>query len=253
MKNLFFALLFCLWTFGADSCFGDFIIVNSTSTLLATSSGNTNFTKERVITDLSATEPGLEHEETYYSNAWIGELNTSDLTKNHIDYFFQDPTAQLVERISFWNITDVSSVFLSGGAHEDTSLDASVWNRNSGLKDFKLHRRENSSSSWVEIGSFTLNQTLNTDQYFDSTYGDLYFAREQQIQFVTPFLANAVKVEFLSNYGNGNKIGLADVNFFSSSAVPEPTSLFLLGGSTILVGAYKRLRRKRKPHNQVGT
>jgi hypothetical protein len=253
MKNLFFALLFCLWTFGADSCFGDFIIVNSTSTLLATSSGNTNFTKERVITDLSATEPGLEHEETYYSNAWIGELNTSDLTKNHIDYFFQDPTAQLVERISFWNITDVSSVFLLGGAHEDTSLDASVWNRNSGLKDFKLHRSENGGSNWVEIGSFSLSQTLNTDLYNDSTYGNLYFAREQQIQFVTPFLANAVKVEFLSNYGNGNKIGLADVNFFSSSAVPEPTSLFLLGGSTILVGAYKRLRRKRKPHNQVGT
>lgn len=245
MKNFTFGLLLCLCMFGANCCFADFIVVGPVNSPLTTLSGNPNFTKERVTTNLSSAVAGLEHDETYYSNAWVAELQTSTPANNYLEYSFTDPTAQLVEQISFWNLTDVSAVFLAGGAFEDTSIDPTLWNRDSGVKDIKLYRSENGGSSWIDIGSFTLSQTLTTDTYNDATYGNLFFAREQQILFTTPFLANAMKVEILTNYGNGTKVGLAEVNFFSPSAVPEPASLLLFGGAIVVAGTCKRLRRRR--------
>lgn len=252
MKKFFLFLLFFLGNC-SNKCMADFTVdlASPTTPLTALDSSSLHITKLTVSSDLSASTPGFEHEETFNSNAWLGILST-DVNNNYLEYSFLDPAPQIVTRISFWNITDTSDVFSPSGA--PPGYVDPLWNRTSGINSFKLLRAENygtSTVSWTEVGVFSL-QKANGGTYLDTTYGSLYYSQEQAITSFAPFLTNAVRIQILSNHGNtdinGDSIvGLAAVNFFSvppSTAVPEPTSLCLFGGSVILAGAYRRFRRR---------
>jgi hypothetical protein len=253
MKKLILSLWLVLFSCGANRSFADFITINvpASSTTLTPFQGDIGSTTQKVTTDLvsvlTSTSPnGFEHEETYDGNAWIGELTAT----NEILYVFDETFPVNVDRISFWNLTDVSPFFQPGGAYSGPPTSPADWNKESGLKEFKLYSSQDGGINWTPVGAtFNLAMTDIADQYLDPIYSEtLFFAREQQFLFSTPFLANAMKIEMVSNHGNSsNRVGFAKVNFFSaptSAAVPEPTSLCLFGGSVVLAGVYRRFRRR---------
>jgi hypothetical protein len=171
--------------------------------------------------------PSDVHDNADPSNAW---LSGSGQTTGNI--YLTMAGSGLVDRIYFWN--------MNSGDTDNLTLPTSRTPGSTGIQTANLYY------SLDLVGSAT------TTTYTLVAGGPFLFSQEtgttstaQYVEFATPILANFWKLEVVTNWGDLDQTGFAEIayrEYVAPGAVPEPSSLGVFGGLALV---YRTVRRRR--------
>ncbi|MFO0066917.1 MAG: PEP-CTERM sorting domain-containing protein [Pirellulaceae bacterium] len=172
-------------------------------------------------------DPSDLHDNADPSNAWLSGAGT---TTGNI--YLTLAGSALVDRIYLWN--------MNSGDTDNLPPPTSRTPGSTGIQLANLYH------------SLDLLGTATTTSYTPISGNPFLFSQEtgttsgaQFIEFTTPILANFLKLEIVSNWGDLTQTGFSEIAYREvvvPGAIPEPSSLGVFGGLAL---AYRAMRRKR--------